>query len=226
MFYLYQLKQSEVNQELRYSLRTLEVNAPDGTVAVVGGVPEFLQNVSFEWTYQPARDKRVNAWNNLKVGINLCEGETVMMNDDFYFMKKIEAVPVFHRGTLTDMLNEYSGVDSKYVDCIKRAIDKFGPNALSYDTHFPLPVDAKLLRSVIKMIDGHDPDPTRVLWRTWYGNIFEIGGEYHADQKAYSEDWMPEEDFPFASSMDSTWRRGALGNYLRKTYPIKSKYEK
>lgn len=101
------LKKSEMNEDLRFTLRALEKYGGDfGQVWIVGHCPKWLTGVRYVHTEQTA-DKWTNTLRNR---LRICQehelsDDFVLFNDDFILTRPVEDWLVatnFHRGYLAD----------------------------------------------------------------------------------------------------------------------------
>jgi hypothetical protein len=159
---------------------------PDAKVWIVGGRPSWYTG-DFIFIQQRSA-KYINAVNNLKA---ICASEEiseefVLMNDDFYIIEKIESIQNFHGGLLLDKINLYKKIagESGYIHKLEKTFNKITDlglsNILDYELHVPMIMEKSKLKSVLK----HGSD---FLWRSMYGNMFNVGGTEIKDVKVYSE---------------------------------------
>jgi hypothetical protein len=95
---------------------------------------------------------------------------------------------------------------------------------LSYELHIPFPVEKVKLAKIIKYSD--------ILWRSIYGNIFEVGGFMISDVKVYSSSSMSFKSYdymsgslPFLSTNDSSFSE-VEENLLKHSFNQNTIYEK
>jgi hypothetical protein len=172
------------NEELRYSIRSVMASFPDAKVWVVGGKPSWYSG-NFIFIQQRSA-KYINAVNNLKA---ICSSEEIseefiLMNDDFYIVEKINSVETFHGGLLLDKINTYKKItqQSGYIFKLEKTFDKLRDlgmtSPLDYELHVPMVMEKQKLRTVLK-------HGSEFLWRSMYGNMFNVGGEEMVDVKVY-----------------------------------------
>ena len=88
---VYIVKESERNEDLRYSLRSIAKFLPDHKVWIVGYKPSWVQNVEYIPVKQNAGKWR-NSVKNIEAACS-CEEiseDFVLMNDDFFAIKPID----------------------------------------------------------------------------------------------------------------------------------------
>jgi hypothetical protein len=154
----------------------------------------------------------------------------ILMNDDFYLIESVESFEYFQEGLLIDKYNSYfdyyqNSAYTKKIFETNYKLKKLGyPNPVSYELHVPFPVEKSKLARVLRY--------DTLLWRSMYGNLFNVGGTFMEDVKVYALVKMKFKNYdyknpvsPFLSSDDGSFeivRRGLLS----KLFKTKSKYEK
>lgn len=216
------------NEELRYSLRSLQENAPEGNVWLIGGKPWWYVG---NHLYVPQKlSKYANARMSLKA---LCsddriDNNIVLMNDDFFFVKPVDVIEDYHGGLLSDKIDRYetmypSGSYTRMLDITMRNLNSRGINVpLDYELHIPMNMTRDKLSETIK--------DKRSLWRSTYGNMYSVGGKQISDVKVYNDtrridpyDWKSS-DLPYLSTIDSSFD-GEIAEMLKEMFPNPSKYE-
>lgn len=178
------------NEELRYSLRSLR-NLPHGCVWIFGGAPEWIRGAEVVPTDQHDTKYRVTT----RAMRAACEhpgvsDPFVLMNDDFYVMEPVAAVPVLHRGPVDAVIADYleRRGRSGYVDGMVATRDllaELGCEApLSYELHVPLPVGKVAMLEALEV--GEASGIPVLHKRTLYGNLAGIGGARLPDCKIVS----------------------------------------
>lgn len=223
---VYVCKAKEHGDELRYSLRSL-ANIPHDNVWIVGDTYPWVKNVRFLNVYQ-GKGSWANVHENLR---RVCaqkdlSDEFVFFNDDFYVMQNIDRMPVLHGGPLSDLRDRYpSGQKHYYARIVRNTFDYLGPGSKNYELHVPVVLDKELLPRVLNNTKDR-------LFRSIYGNKYDIGGEYYRDTKVRTQKHpapasTPEEimSSPFISSSNSSFRSTFLGGFIMDSFPKKSDYE-
>lgn len=222
---VYVVRPGDDNQSLRYSLRSLAAHVPHGRVWVAGHAPPWLRNVGHIPAAQTG-DKHVNSTANLRAA---CKHPDVsdrflLWNDDFYALRPILEVPVYHRGTMTVVYQKTRHMSTGQwlpgLLATRRLLARLGhPDPLCYELHVPLPVDKTGMLNALDVGAG-----VRALHkRTVYGVLTGIGGTSLPDPKVTharpiqpSGDWL------------STGPRalvGGAGRFLRGLFPTPCRYE-
>ena len=217
------------NEELRYSLRSVVKNLPESRVWVVGYKPKWYTG---DFVSVPDTSSKFNNIHNLIMHIafdDRISDDFIMMNDDFFVVRPLDTVPVYHGGPLKDKINKYYELapNSPYNRMLSRTYNNLVNNGiqepLDYDIHIPLPFNRARLRETIVM---------KGLPRSTYGNHAGIGGEYMPDVKAYSSGSRMarrshkflDSDLPYISCEDESFK-SILDGVLRDMFPEPSKYE-
>ena len=173
------------NEELRYSIRSVLHSFPDAKIWLVGGKPDWYKGnyVSVEQNH----NKYTNAINNLTT---LCKTEQIsnnfiLMNDDFFIIKKIDKIDYSHGGLLSGKIDKYVKITGsslyikKLIQTNTRLNERGINKPLDYELHTPMPMERDKLLTIIKKYPS-------CLWRSMYGNIFEVGGSQMQDVKVYT----------------------------------------
>jgi hypothetical protein len=169
------------NEELRYSIRSAVKNFKHDNVWVIGYKPDWYQGSFVSVPNIGAKfDNIVNCIRAIPE-IPEISDDFVLMNDDFFFLKPITELPIYHGGLLSKKIEQYLNLGTgKYGSLLNRtyrSLIKLGINRpLDYDIHIPMPMNKDSLRKVVKL--AYFP-------RSAYGNINSIGGELVSDVKTY-----------------------------------------
>jgi hypothetical protein len=227
MDYVYICREGE-NEELRYSIRSVVKNTSYTNIWVVGYKPDWYVGDFVD--YPDTATKFDNILNCTKVipGIGAISDNFVLMNDDFFFLKYRNSMPVYHGGLLRDKIDKYSLLGARryasllrrtYKDLIRQGIKE----PLDYDIHVPMPMNKQLLAQSIDR--AYFP-------RSGYGNLNNIGGQLITDVKAYSSKSIlssrsfdfSKEDAEFVSTEDGSFQE-VYEAVLKDMFPKPSQYE-
>jgi hypothetical protein len=219
------------NEELRYSIRSVNESFPDSTIWVVGGKPDWYIG-NYIHVKQPFT-KYKNALQNLSAICNSSEiSDTfILMNDDFYIVKKINSIINYHGGSLLEKINLYQKINSntnytRKLAATYKKIKSLGfDNPLDYELHIPMIMEKEKLKEVLKYKE-------QFLWRSVYGNMFSVGGEEMKDVKVYTKGPLVlksynlnRDDHIYLSSADTSFNL-IFDSILKKQFNTKTKYEK
>ena len=203
------------NEELRYSIRSVMQNAPVNNIWVVGGKPLW-----YTGKYIPVSQslsKYENAKNNLRAIVNNEKiPETfILMNDDFFIIRPIERIPVYHGGLLSHKAQRYKEfrMVGAYTQILLETDELLKSNGVSnpldYSIHVPMTMSKSNLSFAIE-IGG--------AIRSVYGNMNRIGGTKLPvdDVKVHNKSIMYPQSFdylnnsldiPFLSTSDYTFNK-------------------
>lgn len=209
------------DNEIRFSLRSIEKNISDlGNVFVVGERPHWLRNI----IYIPASDPFERKWQNAswKIGKacrdNSVSSDFLLMNDDFFIVKPVEAKSYPYYCTLSFSLSLNSAV-------LKRLSNKKGFS--SFAVHRPFRYNKE---NFLKL----PPPPMSALGfslRTYYGNYYNLKGITCKDPlfsplqnvKDFDRLILNYTDF---SILSSTARSQTFRDWIRGRFPEPSRFEK
>ena len=201
---------------------------PPGNIWIVGQKPDW-----YNGNFIPVKDrgnKFTNISNCIKVATESPDisDDFVLMNDDFFVVKKLDEVPTYHGGMLEDRIKEYVRLvpSSFYTVLLNKTYREVKRqkihNIIDYDIHVPMIFNKEKLNSVIDLA----PFP-----RTMYGNKFSIGGEKVTDVKVYSDLGLKSRsydfengDMPYISCEDDSFQE-LYDKLLKDMFPDKSSYE-
>jgi hypothetical protein len=173
------------NEELRYSIRSVLYSFPDAKIWVVGGKPNWYSGNHIP--VDQNHHKYANAINNLKA---ICDSgeiseEFVLMNDDFFIIKKIDKIDQFYNGLLSTKIDRYIQItgSSMYIKKLmltRTRLMEYGiTNPLDYELHIPMVMEKEKLKHIVLKYPS-------CLWRSMYGNIYAVGGSQMEDVKIYT----------------------------------------
>jgi hypothetical protein len=224
---VYVVRPGDQNDELRYSLRSVAENLPHRRVWVVGHLPPWVTGT--EWLPTDQSDTKYrNSTGNVRAA---CEHPAisdpfVLMNDDFFVLKPIEAIPALHRGPVDQVAASYESSYgwSTYLGGMRDTADLLRglgvAEPISYELHVPMVVHKAEMLEALE-VGAHVPVLHK---RTMYGNLAGVGGEETEDVKVSLQrpDWRP--SWTFLSTDAKTWRRG-VGEFVRMSFPEAGRYE-
>ena len=139
------------NEEIRYSLRSLEKFVNFDRVFIVGECPKFLRNI-IHIPFGDSKNPRVNHLEKINHIIDTVPDLSenfVLMYDDIFFIDKfdIDNLPNYYKG---EMVN-YSGIDSNFKKSMsdtKDYLESKGASILNYSVHKPVIYNKTLWKSI------------------------------------------------------------------------------
>ena len=228
---VYFVKDVDSNEELRYSLRSLETNWQFREVWFYGGCPNGLKpdhHVGLEQTapskWEKVRSMLYQACLNDELTDNFW-----LFNDDFFVLKFTgEDMPPQYNGTLENRIERierrHGGIPNEYTKRLRHLVDTLdgaGLDRLNYAVHKPILINRK------KMLEVLDKFPDEPMSRALYGNYWKIGGVSEHDMKIqlFDYDIKKVEQWPFVSTDDRSWLYGTVGEFLREKFNQRSRFE-
>lgn len=226
---VYFVKDSSVNQELKYSLRSVEQNLAHRNVWLYGGKPDGLHDIRHVSVVQQGETK----WDKVRNMFELaCENQSlssdfILFNDDFFVMKPTDSLSPLYRELLLEHIfyleSALGDKVSKYSARLRNALRTLRENGMdnprSYELHVPFIFNKEKLKQVLRRF------PDVGVTRTMYGNYYQVKGEQAKDVKIYTLDGEPDQESRFLSTDDLSFVGGKVGKYLKKQFPTPSRYE-
>lgn len=223
---VYFVKDGMYNDELRYSLRSVDANMPHKRVWIFGGCPVNVVPDIRVRVDQVGKTKWDRVRNMYKM---VCENKEVtdnfiMFHDDFFVMRPTNHLTPLYRCTLDEHIkileSKRPTAYSKLLRNCREAIK--GDVALSYELHTPFIFNKEWLSGVLGAFPGYHAI------RTIYGNLYYAGqSERSNDPKVfdskptfdYKNSQFLSTDDPVINVNNDIWR------WLQKQFPKKSRFE-
>lgn len=216
MDHVYMCRPGE-NEELRFSLRSLEAHVPHDQVFVVGGWPEWLTSVE-----KIPLGVRGDTAEHIRTACaaTAISDPFVLWMDDIYATEPVEGVPVLHNGPMrvhAGRTRWHSGHNAT----ARWLKEKVTAAPLSYELHVPLIVHkGPMLVALARLREVHHRFPHK---RSVYGNLAGLGGEYAVDSKIMNPRApLPS---PWVSSADATFASAVLPR-INGLFPEPSRFER
>ena len=225
IIYPLKIKNNE-NEELRYSLRSLE-NLPHRNVYVLS--PTRLPWLSREIKWVRFDDGLGNHFRNVNEKLLLmCQDKRIsdpfiLMNDDIFIMKKMNELPYYALGRIKDRLDSYL-IHGKYYLDTQRAygiIRNLGKKDIDFECHAPILFYKKPLKRVLELYlaSGHR--------RSIYCNLENVRPTYVKDFKVYCFDDDYDKNREILSTDDENFEKDSeIKRQIQHTFKRKSKYER
>lgn len=223
---VYIVRPGHVNEELRYSLRGL-AHVPHGEVWIVGHRPEWVTGVRHIFVAQqnPLHFKYENGTANLIALAEHGPERFALFNDDFFCVEPVMGMPLpAHRGTLRALAADRPGRYGQMLLATAALLAEGGnPAPLAYTLHKPLIMSRDGLQLTLnhglRARAGNEP----LSWRSLYGNLMRLGGEYEPDVKVHAHGPIP--DGAWLSTSDASFKYHRIGKLIRAALPVPSPYE-
>ena len=224
MDYVYICRSGD-NDELRYSLRSIEENMPKGRVWVVGHRP-----IWYIGDFIPVDDiggKFDNIVNCIKTVSenNDISDNFILMNDDFFALNPIDKLKNYHGGLLENKIARYKELRMapKYIRLLELTLKQLKENGISnpidYDIHVPIIMNKTILKDAINLA---------FFPRSAYGNLAKLEAIKITDVKIYSNgekiNWHEIINNDFVSTEDNSFI-SLKNNILNKMFDKPSKLE-
>ncbi len=225
---VYFVKNAPHNEELRYSLRSIEKNFPHGTVWIYGFCP-----------YELNTDRVINVeqmeptkWQNTrKLMAAACANDDItpdfwLFNDDFFIMKPITELPPLYDGDLVTHIEEikarHGGTATNYtlqLEHLVKTLKTAGYGTKNYAIHKPMLINRAKMRETLEKY------PDEPMLRALYGNMHAIGGQPAKDCKIAAHLRPNTKDQDIISTDDFAFAKLDTGDYIRAQFPDKCRYE-
>lgn len=221
------------HEELRYSLRSVEANAPDVTqVWIVGHVPDWVTGVR-ELPLDPLPEKFANQRQSLTAFANLkgAPRKFYLFNEDHYIIERVDGVlPVFHLGDAVEYITAPHVWSERNTWChaVRNTAEwlneRTGGRCLSYTAHTPVLMDRGKVRDLLAEYPADRSLDLFLLYNLAglagvgvdAGNAKVRGGDLAEKQG---------QDMPYLSGNQESFN-GELGRMLKDRFPAPSRWEK
>lgn len=220
---VYMLREGK-NEELVYSLRSVEENFAYRRVWFAGGKPSGLEPDA----YMPIKQDAPSKWENVRNSlIEVCKNDEIsedfwLFNDDFFVLEPCDdSLPTFYWKTLDDWIEhcknatEYAG----RLRHLKKTLEDAGLPIMNYAIHVPMLINRK------KALEALEKYPDEPMFRALYGNYVGLKGVEMADYKLRRMDKKIEPGHIFVSTQDDSFHSGIVGRQLRDKFTYKSRFE-
>jgi hypothetical protein len=226
------------DNELRYSLRSLEKNFPDlGRVFIVGHRPSWLTGVvHIAMGDVHKHNKDANLIDKILAACySEVSDEFVFMSDDQIFLKsvKFKNMKPFHLGNLIAKGESFwkDGVWRRRLAATKDMLHRAGHTTYHYDSHCPTPYNKNAFVAAVTQFPYRKGSGFTI--NTLYCNAAGVNGEPLAERKKTYESAMTDDASTIRQSLQNKWYLGynnagltdALKSVLAEMFPIASKFE-
>lgn len=219
------------NNEIRFSLRSVEKYLPHARIFVIGHRPKWIKNV----IHIPAEDPHPHKLRNViakikKACMDPRLGERfAVMNDDFFMLKPIEDIKTYHRGTIIGTMRRHPTRRGYYYEALAATrrflLDQdLGGEPLDYGVHAPMIFEKKRARALASLTDVAEG----LLFRTVYANLRGMGGYFRNDVKITDLKDLKTRKFKsvdMISSSDGVALNRRFREWLMKKFPDPCRYE-
>lgn len=226
---IYPVRPGDVNEELRYSLRSLANLADVGTIWMVGYQPSWVTGVEYIDGGNANVSPHANVYQNILLASQheAVAEDILIFNDDFFVTRPVTEVVTGKRSTLAEHLNLprlRTSVKSWWRESLAttqvclQALEIDVPD--SYELHIPFPAKRSLMRETLERFAAVTPEnPPQ--WRSLYGNLHpDPNVQQMPDSKAFSGGTLRT---PFHSTTDLSWKHFRMK--IAALFPTASPYE-
>ena len=213
------------NEELRYSLRSVEENFAYNRVWFAGGCPAGIEPDE----YMPITQDAPSKWENVRnMLVEVCKNDDItkdfwLFNDDFFVLEPCDdSLKDGYYGTIEEYIEicRNTGEYRIRLEHLLKTLKDAGLPTLNYAIHRPILVNRK------KALKALEKFPEEPMFRALYGNYAKIGGEYEKDYKIRKISKEIEPGHRFVSTQDDSFKYGMIGRWLRDRFCNKSRFEK
>ena len=225
---VYVLKNDIDDTELIYSVRSVCKNFEFNNIWFVGGTPRNIKPDHSIHIKQQGYNRWMKVTNTIK---EICRNKDItddfwLFNDDFFIMSKIDNLQPISDGTINRRIKELNkrnpGQSSLYAQQLyitEKMLKDKDCDTLNYALHIPMLINKeKALKTLYTFPKGH-------MFRSLYGNHHRIQGILGTDVKIFDPKQDPTGEEIMLSTSDLSFHTGRVGEYIRKAFPEKSKYE-
>lgn len=222
-------KASDDNEELRYAIRSWEKNLPHRNIILVGHRPSFLKDIDVIEVEQQPNIKLIDKYHNTtRLMIAACQNEKVsdtfyLANDDFFIMKPVEEIPMYHWGTIADVIKTKRETGTALDDYYMNAMEEMPQHWQSYALHLPMPIGKHWWLYVYDQFNTHPSFHANK--RTIYGNNVSTDSPQHDDVKIYDPNQTGLDSYTYLSTAPNMMTT-PVGRYIKQAFPERSRYEK
>jgi hypothetical protein len=229
------VKTSYINEELRYTLRSIAKNMPGHKIWLLGYKPVWLDGpVEFIRVEAPVSNKYRNVAASIRTACkdNRISENFLLFNDDFFVVKPVTEHTDFKRCPITDSIERLSSLNSHsktYLNSLKLTDDilrRMGfDNPADYGLHIPITYNRKKWLKAWNTQLEHNPEKLPVHMRTIYGNMYDLAQDFMNDIKISNLEDSPTGDETYLSANDSSFTQGKIGEYIRERFQEVCIYE-
>ena len=223
---VYILKEDIEEEELKYSLRSVEQNFPHRFVWFVGGQPKNLTPDRFIKHKQVGTSKWGMIEHSMRMVIKQTEltEDFFLFNDDFFIMKPFEGEYInYIDRTLDDRVEDLRKIHKwlyPYERTLLKASEELktlGCSTYNFELHLPMLMKKSLVESALTQCSSPQ-------MRSVYGNINKVPFIEREDVKVYDLESVPF-DPDFLSTNDETFKNGMVGQYIKGCFSKPSRFE-
>lgn len=222
---VYVVRPGDDNENLRYSLRSLE-NLPHRNVFIVGYCPSWVGGVRYFETDQLNKPDQENSNNNLRMAADspFLSDNFIFMNDDFMVMEPATDLPMMHQGSLNARIAAYKSGNRFHqaysLIATRTELEKLMQvPLLSYELHMPMTFNRAKVQQMFELWSTTGRPLFSLRPRTFYGNLYQEQGVEVEDAKTSSKPTSQFVSTITGATDDECWAA------IRRRFPTPGKYE-
>ena len=227
---VYPYRKSRWNDnELRFSLRSVEKHLPHGTIFIVGYMPTWVRNAEHIAAKDSYNHKTKNAIAKIRAACRdpRVSEKFVLMNDDFFILQHMKGIAPVSEGPITAKIDQHKTRAGYYYTSLcdtLRLLHAAGfERPLSYEVHYPIVIDKARF---LQLTDSVEWEEVGYQYRSLYGNTYAIGDVRKVDAKCYQPTDL--DRFSGQEVISITDRLAMFAKtqrFLYERFPMPSKYE-
>ncbi len=216
------------NEELRFSLRSVQKYAPEvKKVIIVGEKPDFISDkIEYHYIKEAEGNKEYRIAMKIHEACKFIKGNFIFMNDDFFLTREQDWNVNYAKSELNPKGHDHY---QKAISDTKEYLLSLGKTIYNFDVHTPILYNSKKFQSLLPHFEKSRQTSNGLVVKSLYGNIYGLKPTIYNDCKLASlqtyADFNKIIDVPVISCSDSAWMNG-VRSYMRKQFPNKSKYER
>ena len=219
------------NEELRFSLRSIEKNFPHGRIVFVGGKPEDITPDRFIKVEQNLPTKWENTRKNL---LTACQTEDItenfwLFNDDFFIMGPHKGHGLEFDGELLDHVIEIEArhhqQKSNYTIRLRHLWTTLKQAGIKHPKNYA--IHRPMLVNKTKALEVLTKYPQEPMFRALYGNLTATEADSTPAKDCKVTTWLKPayELSDIISTDDKCFAKGAVGRYIRERFTEPSRWE-
>jgi hypothetical protein len=220
------------NEELKFSLRSVERVCPEIKRLIVAGEPvQFLSDkVEFIPIAEAVGNKEYCIAQKVLKACEFIKGDFIFMNDDFFFTRKQDWSLNYAKPELK-ALSKFGRIEhyQKAIDDTKKYLQSLGYSTYHFDVHTPIVYNSEKFKALAPHFEKSKLSSNGFVVKSLYGNIYGLEPCFYEDVKLNrmesTDDYRMAKETHCISCSDGSWHQGVRA-YLLKMFPNKSKYEK
>lgn len=218
------------DNELRYSLRSVERYLPEARILIFGERPEWLTGVIHVSMRDSYPNKLANARSKYKAIATspIVASDFVLMNDDFFFLKPVEEIKYYSRGKMKDLIARHPTQGGYYFRSLQDTRNKLVGMGLEepddFEIHSPIIFNKEKLLTTMGIMG----EEKAYSLRSCYGNLNNIEPEETIDFKAANLTELAfqiKRDAEYLSISDALVAAPEFREWIERKFHKPSKYE-